>query len=112
MQNTDSSRFCSTDWIRRVRLLGQEVDVKGYICAPEGGVYRPKPENVQLQLSILPTRYCDAACSFCIAKPTSDRALIDLDALHAHARELRQRLVHATVVQHLPMQPHPYPYAL
>ena len=89
MQNTDSSRFCSTDWIRRVRLLGQEVDVKGYICAPEGGVYRPKPENVQLQLSILPTRYCDAACSFCIAKPTSDRALIDLDALRKSLTRLK-----------------------
>ena len=87
MENDTAAGFPK---IREIDLLGTRLRVKGYICALDGGDYRPKPEQVKLQLTILLTRYCDAHCPFCIAAPTTDPARIDPDRLRGMLMRLRE----------------------
>lgn len=71
-----------------IDILGKPVRVKNYICSTDGVNYRPKPENVQLQLSVCPVSYCPADCAFCCAKGTKTRQRIDTK----HFAEVMQRL--------------------
>ena len=63
---------CEIPRTREIELLGTKLRVKNTICARDGGAYRPKPAQIKLQLSILPTRFCPAHCPFCIAAPTGN----------------------------------------
>ena len=81
MRKSDSSHFSDTSRFRRERLLGQEVDLKSYICSPDGVNYPPREGRIRLQTSIVLTRYCDAHCPFCIAEPHTDPQALDLAAL-------------------------------
>lgn len=73
-----------------VNILGKPVRVKNYICSTDGIHYRPKPENVQLQLSVCPVSYCPAACPFCCAKGTKTERRIDVDTFAAVMRRLKE----------------------
>ena len=73
---------------REVTILGAPVRVKNYLCSRNGGEYRMKPERAPVQLSILPTRLCNARCPFCIAAPTDDPAKIDPDRLEPMLKAL------------------------
>lgn len=91
MQKPDCSY--SFERCRQVEILGNPVTVKNYVCARDGGEYTQKPDPVRLQLSILPTRLCNARCPFCIAAPTTDPTRLDpavlpplLEALKAENR--------------------------
>ena len=87
MEKRDCS--CSFERSREVTILGKPVRVKNTICARDGGGYRLKPDPAPLQLSILPSRLCDARCPFCIAAPTDDPARIDPDRLLPVLRALQ-----------------------
>ncbi|MBO4323995.1 MAG: radical SAM protein [Lachnospiraceae bacterium] len=74
---TDNAcEFCENR-TKVIDILGKPVRVKNYICSPDGIHYRPKPENVQLQLSVCPVSYCPANCRFCCAKGTKTERRID-----------------------------------
>ena len=81
MRNTDSLPCSDVPRSKRVTILGKEVDLKSYVCSPDGVHYRPKTGRIRLQLSILLTRFCDAHCPFCIAAPTDDPRTLSLPAL-------------------------------
>ena len=89
MRNIDSSASSDLQPGRLVELFGKQVMLKNYICSLDGIHYRPKPENIRLQLSILLTRYCNAHCPFCIAAPTVDRTVLDLKKLREILVKLR-----------------------
>ncbi len=90
MQSADSCRCSEIEKSRRVTILGKEVDLKSYVCSPDGVHYRPKEDRIRLQLSILLTRYCDARCPFCIAAPTDDPQTLSLSALEKTLLLLRE----------------------
>ena len=77
MPNTDCFPYSDRPRGSRAAILGRDVELKNYICAPDGVHYRLKEGQIRLQLSILLTRYCDAACPFCIAAPTDDPRVLD-----------------------------------
>ena len=80
MPNTNCCQSYNADnGIRKINILGKELAVKGYICSADGINYPKKPEDTQLQLSILTTSYCPANCAFCIAKDTKSVRKIDTD---------------------------------
>lgn len=81
MRSTDSFPCSDAPRSKRVAILGKEVALKSYVCSPDGVHYRSKEGRIRLQLSILLTRYCDARCPFCIAKPTDDPRVLDPSAL-------------------------------
>ncbi len=72
-----------------IDILGKPVRVKNYICSTDGINYRPKPENVQLQLSVCPVSYCPASCPFCCAKGTKTGQRIDTEHFASVMRRLR-----------------------
>jgi len=72
-----------------IDILGKPVRVKNYICSTDGVNYRPKPENVQLQLSVCPVSYCPASCPFCCAKATKTEQRIDTEHFASVMRRLR-----------------------
>ena len=94
MQNTDCSHSCSVndnDRIRLIDLWGKQVRCKGYVCSEDGIHYKPKPEKVKLQVSIIPTDYCPASCPFCIAAKTiRNKNELDLDILEKRLIELKE----------------------
>ena len=71
-----------------IDILGKPVRVKNYICSTDGVNYRPKPDNVQLQLSVCPTSYCPASCPFCCAKGTKTEQRIDTEHFASVMRRL------------------------
>ena len=73
-----------------IDILGKPVRVKNYICSPDGVHYRPKPENVQLQLSVCPVSYCPGNCRFCAAKGTKTEQRIDTERFAAVMRRLKE----------------------
>ena len=95
METTENNTAAGFPRYREIDLLGTRIRVKGYVCAPEGEAYRPKPEKIKLQLTILLTRYCDAHCPFCIAAPTTDPTRVDPDRL----RGTLMRLLEADCVR-------------
>ncbi len=95
MQNTDCPS-CSEGvaQIRMMELFGKRVPCKGYCCAKNGGDYLPKPEQLNLQLSIMPVNFCPAGCRFCIAQSTiRDTQRLDLGKLEDTLRKLREAQV-------------------
>ena len=90
MKTTTAGPDGTVPLIREIELLGTRIPVKGYICARDGGEYLPKPEQVRLQVSILPTRFCSAHCFFCIAAPTADPSRIDPEKLRKTLLLLRE----------------------
>lgn len=60
-----------------IEILGKPVRVKNYFCAKNGDGYPKKPEPIQLQLSVCPTSFCPAGCSFCAAKNTVEKRFLD-----------------------------------
>ena len=70
---------CSSDvpGTREIRVLGTPLRVRGYVCSRDGGPYRPQPEDIRLQLTVVLTRACNAHCPFCIAAPTDDPRRLD-----------------------------------
>ncbi|MBR7000454.1 MAG: radical SAM protein [Lachnospiraceae bacterium] len=72
-----------------IDILGKPVRVKNYICSTDGINYRPKPDNVQLQLSVCPVSYCPASCPFCCAKGTKTEQRIDTEHFASVMRRLR-----------------------
>lgn len=81
------------DRTRVINILGKPVRVKNYICSTDGVNYRPKPENIKLQLSITPVSYCPADCRFCCATETKCRKRIDTEKLAAVLRRLKDEEV-------------------
>lgn len=73
-----------------IDILGKPVRVKNYICSEDGIHYRPKPENVQLQLSVCPVSYCPANCPFCCAKGTKTDRRIDTEVFASVIRRLKE----------------------
>ncbi len=89
MQKQDSSCSCDFPLIRTIPILGEPVRVKNYICARDQGNYQEKPKQIKLQLTILPSKYCNARCPFCIAAPTDDPLQLDPDRLFPLLEQLR-----------------------
>ena len=90
MQNTNSCRSCdAVIKTKTVNVFGKELKLKNYICSADGVNYKQKPEDIQLQLSICPTSFCDAACPFCIAKNTKQKQFVDLVKLEECLKRLR-----------------------
>lgn len=75
---------------RTISILGTPIAVKRYCCSRDGSEYRPKCDPIQLQLTILPTRLCDAHCPFCIAAPTDDPRRLDPARLEDVLRRLKR----------------------
>ncbi len=76
---------------RTINLFGNQFEIKNYNCAKNGGEYRLKPEIPKLQVSILPTGFCNAKCPFCISEKTNnDRNFISLQALERTLHELNK----------------------
>ena len=75
---------------RSVTLFGREIKAKNYICARDGGCYLEKPGTPKLQLSILPTNFCDLSCPFCSARSlgTLGNSRLDLGKLEPVLKEL------------------------
>lgn len=88
MQNTNCSQFCER--YRKVKILGKTLEVKGYICSPDGINYRQKPRDTKLQMSVCPTTFCPAACRFCIANDTKRHDRIDLLKFEETMRALKK----------------------
>ncbi len=94
MENSDSLKCFDAEgkkveFTRKATVLGKELLVKNYICSSDGIHYQEKPKDLKLQLSILPTDYCDCRCSFCIAaKNRTSRKQIDLKKLESVLQEL------------------------
>lgn len=75
---------------KTVTILGKPVIVKNYICSRDGVHYRPKPDNVQLQLSVCPVSFCPADCRFCCARETKTDRRIDTGTFAAVMRRLKE----------------------
>lgn len=89
MQNTNSCRSCdAVVKTRTVNVLGKELKLKNYVCSADGIHYKQKPEDIQLQLSICPTSFCEATCPFCIAKNTNQKQFVDLVRLEECLKRL------------------------
>ena len=88
MPNTNSCASC--DRTKVITLFGKELEIKDYICSPDGITYRRKPSAAKLQLSICPTSYCSASCPFCMAKNTKTDQKIDLRQLETVLRRLKE----------------------
>lgn len=74
MQNTSCLPSCEIQpRTRQVNLFGKTLLCKGYVCSRDGGPYRPKPDGIKLQLTIIPLSYCPGKCPFCIAWPGIQR---------------------------------------
>ena len=86
-QNNRQCTNCA-ERTRTVTILGKPISVKNYICSTDGIHYRPKPDQVQLQLSVSPVSYCPAACPFCCATGTKEKRRIDTDIFAAVMRRL------------------------
>ena len=80
---------------RVVELLGKPLRLRAYGCAPTGGDYVIPEGTLKVQLTLMPTTYCPAACPFCIAAPHDRRDAMDLRRLEA----LLPRLKDAGVVR-------------
>lgn len=94
MQNTNSCLSCNEiQKTRKVTVLGKTLEVKNYICSSDGENYKQKPENIQLQLSICPTSFCDASCPFCIAKNTKEKQFLDIKKLEICLKRLHEENV-------------------
>jgi molybdenum cofactor biosynthesis enzyme MoaA len=94
MENTDYCQsFNKDNGIRTINILGKEVKVKGYICSADGVNYPEKPDDTQLQLSVLTTSFCPANCAFCIAKGTKEVNKIDVDTFSLVMRKLKEENV-------------------
>ncbi len=82
MKNTCFQSYCENHQIiRKVSILGKEIDARGYVCSQDGINYPEKPPKTKLQLTILPTSFCAGKCPFCIATNTSERNSLDIDKL-------------------------------
>ena len=90
MENTGCSPSCEID-LRRIELGGRELLVKGYICARDGGDYRPKEGMPALQLTVSPSAFCAAKCPFCIAEGCDQKRFIDLERLRRALIFLKER---------------------
>ncbi len=91
MPNTCCSPFCNPDRVRIVDLWGKKITCKGYRCSEDGVHYEPKPEQIKLQVSIIPTDYCPASCPFCIAAKTiRNKNQLDLGILEKRLLELKE----------------------
>ena len=90
MRKQECSCSCEFPLTREIPIFGTPVRVKNYICARDGGAYRQKPDRITLQLSILPTGYCNARCPFCIAAPTDDPRRLDPAKLRRTLEALRR----------------------
>lgn len=89
MQNTDC--YLSCDKIQKTRtvtVFGKKINLKNYLCSPDGVNYKQKPEDIKVQVSVCPTSYCAAACPFCIANDTDVRQFIDVKKLEKVLRQL------------------------
>lgn len=75
--------------VKKVKILGKELYVKGYICSEDGICYKEKPNGIQLQLAVLPTSFCPANCAFCIAKGTKKVEKIDTTKFEKTMRLLK-----------------------
>ena len=79
------------DRMTTIRVFGNDLTVKNYDCAQNGGAYREKPRPIQLQLFILPTYYCPGNCPFCVAAETRRRKVsLDPEKLRRVLKELHQ----------------------
>lgn len=65
---------CGFPLTRTIEVMGKEITVKNYICSRDGGEYKEKGEHPRLQLSIIPTDFCDCNCPFCSAHELGDNA--------------------------------------
>ena len=89
MPNTNSCLSCDQlVKTKSITVLGKPLTVKNYICSADGIHYQQKPEDVQLQLTICPTSFCDAACPFCIAKNIKQKQFVDLKKLESCLKRL------------------------
>ena len=78
----------------QISLFGKKIIVKNYLCAKNGCPYKQKPEPLELQLSIVPTFYCGARCSFCSAAASAgNRSFLDIKKLEKVLRELDSKKV-------------------
>ena len=75
---------------REICVLGMPLRVKNYVCAPNGGSYREKPEHVRLQLSVVLTEACDARCPFCIAQSSRSSGELDPERLRGVLEQLKE----------------------
>ena len=89
MENlTDKCSTCSFPKTRIINVLGKDILVKNYICSRDGEAYREKPDNNQLQLSIIPTEICNCNCPYCVAKDTMHGNTLDPKILESVLRRL------------------------
>ena len=68
---------------RVIEVLGVPVRARSYGCGMNGGPLRPVEGRLKLQLTIVPSSFCMAACPFCIAAPHDRRDAIDLNRLES-----------------------------
>ena len=93
MLKPDCPCSCEVPLTREISVLGTPLRVKNYVCARDGGACRPKPEQVQLQLSVVLTRACNARCPFCIAGPSENTSRLDPDRFRKVLEQLKQENV-------------------
>ena len=91
MENlTDKCSTCFFPKTRTINVLEKDILVKNYICSRDGEAYREKPDNNQLQLSIIPTEICNCNCPYCVAKDTMHGNTLDPKVLESVLRRLKE----------------------
>lgn len=92
MQNTTCLHSCNNfERLRNIELWGKQLVCKGYVCSEDGINYKAKPEQIKLQISIIPTDYCPGKCPFCIAgKTIRNNNSLDLKILENRLQELKK----------------------
>ncbi len=90
MQNINCCQSCDSDKrTRLINILGKNVLVKNYICSEDGVLYKEKPANIQLQMSVCPTSFCPGDCPFCIAKDTKSKQKLNIEKFAKTMRQLK-----------------------
>ena len=80
------------EYTRVINVLGTPVKARAYACAQRGsreGCVPMRADQIRLQLTIIPTSYCMAACPFCIAGPHDRLDNIDLNRLERMLARLK-----------------------
>ena len=98
MRNTGCLPSCEaaelsgqTPQLRRISIMGCELEAKGYLCTADGVQYPDKGPETRLQLTICPTSRCDCRCPFCIAENTEEDVRPDPAKLENVLLYLRDR---------------------
>lgn len=73
-------------------IFDKTIEIKNTRCSKNGIDYEELPPDTKLQLSILPTDFCQGSCRFCIASSSIKRHdILDINKLEKALIEIKNR---------------------